>query len=156
MPPSPAPRPVVPLVTSGHGAHDPGAAPARSGGTHLGRAVSAHGRHSAPYQPNQFAACLGEPPQAGPGTAENSLYASLPTSGQTRTSSLAAPPAVGEIAAAHAAGAAHKSCPVANSPHGRHLRRRGNPLPRPEMAAAPVGTCQEGSDPRRRSRGSLG
>lgn len=88
MPPSPAPRPVVPLVTSGHGAHDPGAAPARSGGTHLGRAVSAHGRHSAPYQPNQFAACLGEPPQAGPGTAENSLYASLPTSGQTRTSSL--------------------------------------------------------------------
>lgn len=157
MPPSPAPRPVALWSPQGTGLTTPeprrpaaagrtsveqclptGGTPLRTSPTSLPPALANHRRQAQAPQRIRF--------------MRRSLLQGKPEP----PPSLAAPPAVGEIAAAHAAGAAHKSCPVANSPHGRHLRRRGNPLPRPEMAAAPVGTCREGSDPRRRSRGSPG
>lgn len=140
VPPVPdlCPTSVVSLVTPGHGAHNPTAVPARSIGRRFGGAVPAHGRHSAPYQPDQFASRLSQPPQAGPGTAENSLYASLPTLGQTRASSLPGSSARGRGNHNRTRGRpGSQKPPMANTcrttqPAPAPPR---NPLPGPEMAA---------------------
>lgn len=157
VPPVPdlCPTSVVSLVTPGHGAHNPTAVPARSIGRRFGGAVPAHGRHSAPYQPDQFASRLSQPPQAGPGTAENSLYASLPTLGQTRASSLP-----GSSASGRGKSQPHtRPARLTKAAHGQYVPHHAAGTcasEEPPPWARDGGTCREGSDPRRRPRGSSG